>query len=278
MADEGFGDVLRALAQRKLHWPPARRGLGAHLQRLIELQGAQIDATLVNRWLRDEAAPPLDSLYLPALRDALGLSHDEYDRLYRALARSRGAALPMPLARPVAEPAPGVSAEPPGPHPIEEMPAPPPREWRELWLLLATAIAAAALAFALSRLLERHPGSAVPTRALIAPGGVWIAPASGFVVAGGTLHFAARAYPTSPTDPPVSAVFFTASWQAPDGGWRIACRADTITPGTPDTYECDWPLTANVPDGELTISFDVYDKAGNARKAPHGLRKGMVRR
>ena len=46
MADEGFGDVLRDLAQRKLHWPPARRGLGAQLHRLIELQGAQIDATL----------------------------------------------------------------------------------------------------------------------------------------------------------------------------------------------------------------------------------------
>ena len=48
--------------------------------------------------------------------------------------------------------------------------------------------------------------------------------------------------------------------------------------GTPDTYECDWPLTANVPNGELTVSFDVYDQAGNARKAPNGLRQGTVRR
>lgn len=283
MTDEGFGDVLRDLAQRKLHWPQARRSLGAQLHRLIELQGAQIDATLVNRWLRDEATPPLDSLYLPALRDALKLSHDEYDRLYRALARSRGAALPMPLARPGAEPPPGVPSEDDDPRPFEEMraeemPGAPSGSWRELSLLLATAIAFAALAVVLAGLLDRKPLSAAPTRAISAPGGLWITPASGFVVAGDTLHFAARAYPTNPSDPPISAVFFTASWQAPDGGWRIACRADKITPGTPDTYECDWPLTSNVPNGALTVSFDVYDKAGDARKAPHGYRVGMVRR
>jgi hypothetical protein len=279
MADELFGDALRDLAQQKLNRSPAQRGLGAQLQRLIELQGAAIDATLVNRWLRNETAPPLDSLYLPALRDALALTPDEFDRLYRAVAHSRGATLPRPLSRAIPDGDPA--------HPVVERatplalaanPPPTPRRGHDRWLLLATAVVAAILGILLSRVVGNRPPPTAPMHPTQAPGGSWITPARGFVVTGNTLHFAARAYPTSPYDPPVAAVYFTVTWQAPDGGWRIACRADRITPGTPDTYECDWPLTANVPNGAITVSFDVYDIAGNARKAPHGLREGEVRR
>ncbi len=290
MADEPFGDALRDLALQKLRRGNAQHGLGAHLQRQIELQGVRIDATLVNRWLRNNAAPPLDSPYLPALQAALNLTPDEYVRLYRAAAHSRGAALPRSPKRPgTGDPIPPArEGDEAAAHiPLIETPTGSteqtlmPREHRDRrdrWLLLATAIVAAALAIGLSRLLADDPPSSAPTRTPVAPGGKWIMPGPGFVVTGNSLHFAARAYPTNPTDPPVAAVFFTATWEAPDGGWRIACRADAISPGTPDTYECDWVLTINVPNGQITVSFDVYDTSGNSRKAPNGLQRGEVRR
>jgi hypothetical protein len=257
---------------------------------LIESQGVRVDATLVNRWLRNNATPPLESPYLPALRAALNLTSDEYDRLYHAAAHSRGATLPTPPQRPSSGDPPSppraggegaaltlVSESPP--RATDHAPAPPQRRDRhDRWLLLATAIVFAALAVGLSRIFDSDPPLSVPTRTPDAPGGNWITPGPGFVVTGNTLHFAARAYPTKPTDPPVAAVFFTATWQAPDGGWRIACRADAITPGTPDTYECDWILTVNVPNGQITVSFDVYDTTGNSRQAPNGLHRGEVRR
>ncbi len=208
-----------------------------------------------------------------------GADPDEYDRLYRAVAHSRGAALPMPLARPLAEADHDLLDDDSAtiPLPIAE-PPPPSHEWRDRWLFLGTALVAAALAVVFSRVLNSKSPQFVPTHAVVAPGGVWITPGTGFVVSGNILHFAARAYPTSPGDPRIAAVYFTATWQAPDGGWRIACRATAITPGTPDTYECDWPLTGNVPNGQITVSFDVYDTAGNSRKAPSGLHNGVVER
>jgi hypothetical protein len=37
--------------------------------------------------------------------------------------------------------------------------------------------------------------------------------------------------------------------------------------------ECDWdPVAVGVPPGQLWISFDVYDAAGNVNLAPHGVR------
>jgi hypothetical protein len=286
MAEEAFGDVLRDLAGRKLRWPTARRGLGAQIHRLIELQGAAIDPTLVNRWLRNETAPPLDSLYLPALRDALGLDPDEFARLYRAAAHSRGATLPLTLMRPAPGAAPASPTdESPGPSPDDAAEMPPPvktepipREPRDFWPLLGTVLIAALLAVALSRCIGGQSASPGAMRGAVAPGGKWVSPGPRFVVTGDTLHFAARAYPTSPNDPPVAAVYFTVTWDAPDGGWRIACRAASVIPGTPDTYACEWPLTANVPNGEITVSFDVYDANGNYRKAPNGLQAGEVRR
>ena len=108
--------------------------------------------------------------------------------------------------------------------------------------------------------------------------GLWVSPGPDFVVEGDQVRFAARAWPTTPTDPPVRYVNFTATWDGPEGGWRSACAASGAKPGTPDTYECVWDLTPNVPDGPIVVSFDVYGERGNLNKAPHGKRRGTVRR
>ena len=42
-------------------------------------------------------------------------------------------------------------------------------------------------------------------------------------------------------------------------------------------YECNWNIS-KVPNGALTISFDVYDKAGNRHLAPNGTRPGLIHR
>jgi hypothetical protein len=42
-------------------------------------------------------------------------------------------------------------------------------------------------------------------------------------------------------------------------------------------YECDWDLT-RVPNGTMTVSFDVYDKAGNKNLGPNGTRYGLLHR
>ena len=47
--------------------------------------------------------------------------------------------------------------------------------------------------------------------------------------------------------------------------------------GTPDRYECDWNLAnANVPNGVVKVSFDVYDTKGNVNLAPNGIHEGTV--
>lgn len=124
-------------------------------------------------------------------------------------------------------------------------------------------------------------GGGVPraaTRTPDLPGGRWGAPAAAAVVSGNTLRFAARAYPAEPGNPSVAAVYFTAAWSGPEGGWHVACKVEAATPNTPDTYECEWTIPEGVGNGPLTISFDVYDRSGNVRKAPNGLRQVEVRR
>ena len=51
-----------------------------------------------------------------------------------------------------------------------------------------------------------------------------------------------------------------------------------MKPGTPDTDECVWALTPDVPDGPIVASFDVYSAGDNLNEAPRGLRRGTVRR
>lgn len=111
--------------------------------------------------------------------------------------------------------------------------------------------------------------SGVSSGGNIVPGGLWISPSNSFTIVGTSRHFAAHAYPTHPGDPPIKLVNFTASW--PAATWRVACSATKASQG--DIFACDWSL-AGLPAAaisHLTVSFDVYDVAGNFNLAPNGL-------
>jgi len=103
----------------------------------------------------------------------------------------------------------------------------------------------------------------------IKPGGEWISPLNGQVV-GKVVHFAAYAFPTHPNEPLIDRVNFTASWQGVDPReWKIACTA--MPPAPNDVFSCNADLSLlSAVAGPLRISFDVYDKAGNANLAPNG--------
>lgn len=124
------------------------------------------------------------------------------------------------------------------------------------------------------------PATPAPTPAVI-PGGRWIAPSSGAMISGSTLHFAAHAYPTHPGDPPIDHVNFTIWWPAlgaQSGPWKLACEAFSpggdLSIGASDGYACDADLAAlGAPPGSLLVSFDVYDTAGDRNLAPNGERR-----
>ncbi len=103
----------------------------------------------------------------------------------------------------------------------------------------------------------------------IKPGGEWISPLNGQVV-GKVVHFAAYAFPTHPNEPLIDRVNFTASWQGVDPReWKIACTA--MPPAPNDVFSCNADLSLlSAVAGPLRISFDVYDKVGNANLAPNG--------
>lgn len=102
----------------------------------------------------------------------------------------------------------------------------------------------------------------------ILPGGVWISPADGQNV-GDVLHFAAHAYPTRPGDPLIDHVNFTIGWPGASS-WRVACKVSP--PATGDIYSCDANLKQlGAPYGQIQVSFDVYDQAGNVNLAPNGV-------
>lgn len=105
------------------------------------------------------------------------------------------------------------------------------------------------------------------------PGGVWIGPQSGYQTSG-PLHLAAHAYTSNPGDPSIREVDFTAWWPGvgpQSGPWVNLCRLNT--PSSGDVYECDVNLAAhNAPAGQVLISFDVYDQAGNSNLSPNGER------
>jgi hypothetical protein len=103
---------------------------------------------------------------------------------------------------------------------------------------------------------------------VILPGGKWFdpSPKDGQVVQD-TIHFAAHAYPTHAGDPAIAQVNFTVGAQ---GGWKVACTA--IPPKNGDVFACDANLKdLGVPYGQVQVSFDVYDQAGNVNLAPNGV-------
>ena len=110
-------------------------------------------------------------------------------------------------------------------------------------------------------------GTNITVTVRIIPGGLWISPTDGQTIKD-IISFAAHAYPTNPSDPPIDHVNFTARW---NGGWRIAC---TVHPNRiDDTFRCNASLKQlEAPAGRIQVSFDVYDKMNDVNKAPNGVR------
>lgn len=102
------------------------------------------------------------------------------------------------------------------------------------------------------------------------PGGVWVRPEHGEQIED-SLSFAAYAYPTRPTDPPIDHVNFTVGWH---GYWQVAHVAyppasGSYYSGEVDLRSLDLPLDTLE---KLSVSFDVYDREGHVNFAPHGRR------
>ncbi len=102
----------------------------------------------------------------------------------------------------------------------------------------------------------------------IKPGGGWISPMGKTVKR--SISFAAYAYPTHEGEPAIDHVNFTVSWQGVDPRkWVIACVSRK--PVKKDIFSCTADLHAlGAPAGEVTISFDVYDRQGNHNNSPNG--------
>jgi transcriptional regulator with XRE-family HTH domain len=100
------------------------------------------------------------------------------------------------------------------------------------------------------------------------PGGGWISPFGKTVKR--RIYFAAYAYPTHEGEPAIDHVNFTVYWQGADPRkWVIACVSRK--PLKKDIFSCMADLHAlGVPAGEITISFDVYDRQGNHNNSPNG--------
>jgi hypothetical protein len=122
----------------------------------------------------------------------------------------------------------------------------------------------------------RHPITARWVNEAISDlGGAWISPNNGHAFSG-SAHFAAHVYDdTGPhwklrhSPRTVSHVNFTAWWPSlgpKDSPWITVCTLSS--PTHDDVYECDWDF-ANAPAGDIHISFDVYDKAGNHILSPN---------
>ena len=102
----------------------------------------------------------------------------------------------------------------------------------------------------------------------IKPGGGWISPIGKTVKS--RIYFAAYAYPTHEGEPAIDHVNFTIYWQGVDPRkWVIACVSRK--PFKKDIFSCIADLHAlGIPAGEVTISFDVYDRQGNHNNSPNG--------
>lgn len=105
------------------------------------------------------------------------------------------------------------------------------------------------------------------------PGGTWIEPADGGG-ATGSFHVSVHAYPTNPGDPPIDHVIVTLWWPTlgpKSGPWKVACMIRP--PPSGDVFGCDVdPATLGAPPGQLAISFDVVDDAGDVTHSAGGIR------
>lgn len=110
---------------------------------------------------------------------------------------------------------------------------------------------------------------ALPPTDTTKPTGSWISPDSEYVAANSQLHLSVHASDDAGGSG-IAYVDFRAHF---DGTWNSVCTDATSNPGT-DVFECDWSMTASgILPGHVDISFDVYDRAGNAAVGPGGIRR-----
>lgn len=111
-----------------------------------------------------------------------------------------------------------------------------------------------------------------PPQPEVVPGGMWISPAENTTISGQRLRLEAQAYPAAGA-PAIDYVNFTLWWPGHgprNAPWYLAC---SVHDHEGDIYRCDVDLAqAGVDEGAMTVSFDVYDVAGNHNLAPHGTR------
>ena len=113
-------------------------------------------------------------------------------------------------------------------------------------------------------------GTCLSSRRKVVPGGMWEAPKNGATISSSPLRLEAHAYRANKSDPAIEHVKFTAWWAgfgSKNGPWKLLCSP--TAPDHDDVYICDGDLTG-APPGPVTISFDVYDTAGNRNLAPNG--------
>src|SRR6266516_3119358 len=107
------------------------------------------------------------------------------------------------------------------------------------------------------------------------PGGVWVYPDSGFTfVQGNAYTIVVRGFPLNPGDPDIAYVNVTGFWS---GTWHVLCHIPNDRPDLGDHYYCTTDLKVNgsyPPNGPITLSFDVYNKAGDVNNAPNGEHTG----
>ncbi len=116
-------------------------------------------------------------------------------------------------------------------------------------------------------LLAFVPAIALPSNAFASSslGGMWVAPANGQQVGNSTV-LEASAYRANSGDPAITYVNFT-GWF--NGKWNIICHV--TSPTYSNVYECPWMLKGVISPGDVTISFDVYNQAGQVNSAPNGF-------
>jgi hypothetical protein len=105
----------------------------------------------------------------------------------------------------------------------------------------------------------------------VKPGGVWVSPNPAYPKVGDIVHFAAYAYPTNSGDPAIDYVNFTMYWPGVDPHvWKIVCLLHAPVGG--DLYACDVNLhQLGAAPGQISISFNVFDRQGNVNEAPNGV-------
>ncbi|MFL5624079.1 MAG: PQQ-binding-like beta-propeller repeat protein [Ktedonobacteraceae bacterium] len=115
-----------------------------------------------------------------------------------------------------------------------------------------------------------YTGGGTPTTTTIKPSGKWMPPSpqDGAIVTNNALRLAATAFPTQKGDPAIAIVYFMIGV---NGSWKIVCPPNKLSKNG-NIFTCDVNLKQlGIPYGQIQVSFDVYDQAGNVNLAPNGV-------